>query len=324
MLRASSRRFPLALQFGRGSNVLDACLGCVLAIVGDLVGMKQPIIDEIRTGPDCDHSGVPRSPLPVSFRLQLTQDFLPYYAFDLLQVGLLPVGRRGYSTYAGAVIIPLLKRYPRLYGAIRHGVYGRMQSLRRSTVFDKVYRENEWGDGFSVSGPGSNLGATENIRHELPGLMRSIGARSLLDIPCGDFAWMSKIPRDFGYVGADLVGALVARNQRTYPGVRFLRLDLIKDTLPSCDAVLVRDCFVHLTNREIAKAVSNIRRSGAKFLLATTFPDTVPNQDTVPPCWRPLNLSLPPFDLGPPTKTILDYSPDQPNDQGKHLGVWKL
>src|SRR4051812_27850000 len=60
-------------------------------------------------------------------------------------------------------------------------------------VFSDIYRNNSWGDAESVSGRGSTLARTEVIRRSLPGLLESVGARSLLDAPCGDFNWMRHV-----------------------------------------------------------------------------------------------------------------------------------
>ena len=57
-------------------------------------------------------------------------------------------------------------------------------------TFAPFYTENRWGDPESVSGPGSTLTRTSKLRSELPVFWKEIGARTLLDAPCGDFNWM--------------------------------------------------------------------------------------------------------------------------------------
>ena len=61
-------------------------------------------------------------------------------------------------------------------------------------VFAEFYRDNKWGDAESVSGAGSNLAQTEEVRRVLPGLLAELGCRSMLDVPCGDFYWMRLVP----------------------------------------------------------------------------------------------------------------------------------
>jgi len=223
------------------------------------------------------------------------------------------------------MILQTLKRFPKLYAAIRYGLYGRIRSARRERVFQTTFKTNAWDDDFSVSGPGSNFLATQHIRAELPALLQSFEIGSLLDLPCGDFKWMKAVDLSgIAYTGGDIVQELIDQNIAHYPERTFLKLDIVKDRLPECDMVFVRDCFVHLSNRDILRALANVRSSGAQFLLSTTFPQLAQNQDTVTPYWRAINLSVEPFGLGPPLRLIRDYSDQQANDQGKHMGLWRL
>ncbi len=101
--------------------------------------------------------------------------------------------------------------------------------------FRHIYDTNHWSEAESVSGPGSTLEETDPIRRELPALLGDLGATSLLDLPCGDFHWMQNIDlAGIDYIGGDVVGELVERNQaqQARDGVRFCKLDLVHDTLP--------------------------------------------------------------------------------------------
>jgi hypothetical protein len=60
-------------------------------------------------------------------------------------------------------------------------------------VFTHHYQQNEWGDQESISGPGSTLEYTANLRAKLPELCERLGVRPLLDAPCGDFNWVREI-----------------------------------------------------------------------------------------------------------------------------------
>src|SRR5689334_2969418 len=60
-------------------------------------------------------------------------------------------------------------------------------------IFSSIYLDNSWGDPESVSGRGSTLARTEVVRRKLPILLASVGAKSLLDAPCGDFNWMQHV-----------------------------------------------------------------------------------------------------------------------------------
>ena len=77
--------------------------------------------------------------------------------------------------------------------------------------FTRIYEQNRWNDGESRSGIGSTVDGTAKLREELPRLVQSLGATSLLDAPCGDFNWMREVewPAGFEYIGADIVTALI-------------------------------------------------------------------------------------------------------------------
>jgi len=224
------------------------------------------------------------------------------------------------------VFISTLKRIPGLYEFLRYRIYAPLQSKNRKRVFLKIYQENAWGDRSSVSGPGSSLEATAELRRTLPGLLAELGVKSLLDIPCGDLEWIKHVPLGIEkYIGADIVEPLIEKNRVQYPNFgEFIHLDLLKDPLPSVDAILCRDCFIHLSNRDVIKALANIARTSSRYLITTTFPDLTINQDTVTPYWRALNLQLAPYNLPPPLRIVGDFSPLQAPHEQKYQGVWRI
>jgi len=161
--------------------------------------------------------------------------------------------------------------------------------------FDSIFRENKWGAKESVSGPGSTLKATRQIARALPRLLRDYRIKTILDIPCGDFNWMRTVNLDNAkYIGADIVADLIARNRDQYPNVDFRVLDLAHDSLPKSDLVIVRDCLVHFPFELINTTIENIKRSGAKYLLVTTFPERQ-NYDITLGAWRPVDMQADPI-----------------------------
>jgi SAM-dependent methyltransferase len=177
-------------------------------------------------------------------------------------------------------------------------------------IFTQIHRRNLWGNEESRSGVGSTHEFTEPLRRELPGLLRELSVRTLLDVGCGDFHWMNEVPLDgIDYIGAEIVDELVAELRQRYerPGRRFLCLDVSRDDLPRADLVLCRHCLIHLSNRNALRVLENIERSGARYLLATTFPSVKRNGNIVNGSWRPTNLERPPFGLPPPLRLISDY-----------------
>jgi SAM-dependent methyltransferase len=214
-------------------------------------------------------------------------------------------------------------------GSVR--IYRRLRRVGQSlylrppdmkAVFSDIYRQNAWADPESVSGRGSTLARTEVIRRELPSLLRSVGARSLLDAPCGDFNWMRYVALgDIAYIGADVVPELIARNRdlERAPGRVFAVLNITRDQLPQVDVILCRDCFIHFSYRDIDAAIANFKRSNSRYLLATTHVSVTENTDIQTGGWRSVNLQLPPFNFPPPGRLIIEDT-----ELGKGLGMWKL
>jgi hypothetical protein len=197
-------------------------------------------------------------------------------------------------------------------------------------LFTEIWRSNLWGADESRSGLGSEQDATSRLTAELPPLLRKFAIRTLLDLPCGDFAWLKAAELDLeAYVGADIVDEIVALNtarHATADGrISFRRLDLLTDSLPSMDAVLCRDCLVHLSFANIERAFANLAASGSRWLIVTTFTDHHDNRDIADGDWRLLNLQGPPFNL-PPPKALLNEGCREAGGtyDDKSLGVWRI
>lgn len=190
-------------------------------------------------------------------------------------------------------------------------------------VFTRIYDTNQWGDSTSLSGPGSSPELSAALLSELPRLLDQYEIESILDIPCGDFSWMRRLPFSGRYVGVDIVAPLIRKNLEIYGDERheFLVLDLLTDELPAADVVLCRDCMVHLSNRNVLQAFRNILRSRSTYLLATHFPQSTRNGNIVTGAWRPINLEAAPFKLPPPLHKIEEPKSLHP---GKTLSLWRI
>jgi hypothetical protein len=195
-------------------------------------------------------------------------------------------------------------------------------------IFTYIYRTNLWGDDGSPCGVGSDLESTAVLRREVPRLLRRYAVRSLLDLPCGDFGWLSQANLSgIDYTGADIVPDLVEGNIQRYagPGRRFVRLNLASDPLPRADVVLCRDCLVHLRYEQIFRAFANLRRSRSTYLLATTFLELDANAEIDTGDWRPLNLTLPPFALPDPLAVVIEDCTEIDGAYAdKALGLWRV
>lgn len=193
-------------------------------------------------------------------------------------------------------------------------------------IFTHIYDHNKWGHGDTRSGKGSGLDQTLELREEFPGLLKQLHITSLLDIPCGDFFWMKDLELPVQqYIGADIVASMTEENARRYgnDSRSFQQLDLIHDSLPKTDAILCRECLVHLCFDDILKAISNIKSSGATYLLTTHFPERKSNTDISTGKHRPLNMQLAPFGWPAPLMEIVEASASARKGK-KCLSVWKI
>lgn len=204
----------------------------------------------------------------------------------------------------------------------------RRSNLPGMLVFSQIYQDHFWPDRESRSGPGSNLEQTVTIRQRIPELLTSLGAASLLDVPCGDFNWMRQVSLGVKqYIGADVVPDIIDSNQRRFaaPGRQFLTLDAAEHSLPQVDLVFCRDLLVHLSFNDAFRVIANFQRSSSTYLLVTTFPAVKVNRHIETGGWRPLNLQLPPFAFPEPMTVINEGCTEGKGRYAdKSLGLWRL
>ncbi|MGH7577179.1 MAG: class I SAM-dependent methyltransferase, partial [Longimicrobiales bacterium] len=190
------------------------------------------------------------------------------------------------------------------------------------SIFNQIHRENHWRNAESASGGGSTVAFTESIRTELECWLTRERIASLADIPCGDFNWMRKVrlPDGCRYIGMDIVLDLVERNRARYQDAthRFEEGDLIAGELPNAEAYFCRDVFIHFPNDAIDCSIATIRRTGARFLVVTTFPHIRRKVDTQFPSSRLHNMA---FHLGEPVELLKDFGHSRTD---KFMGVWRL
>ena len=201
--------------------------------------------------------------------------------------------------------------------------------LRHATAkerFAKIYEENVWGgaaNAESRSGTGSSIDGTQSLRSRLPAALDALGARSLVDIGCGDFNWMKLTPLTQKYIGLDIVPSVIQANKSAFESetVVFHESDSTVDPLPAADAALCREVLFHLSFEDGEKLIANVCRSSAAYFLCTTDPTFKYNANIPTGAWRDLNLEIAPYNFPEPLERIADPQPDNPH---RELGVWRV
>jgi hypothetical protein len=174
-------------------------------------------------------------------------------------------------------------------------------------------------------GAGSTFDNTQNVREQLPRLLSQLRVMKLLDAPCGDGNWMSRTDLyGIEYIGADYdqVHCAWTKARESQPSKfrphskTVVKLDICRNALPPADLMLCRDFLQHLPNVDVSTVLNNFRASGIVWLLATSH-DNEKNDD-IPErgMFRPLNLTVAPFNFPAPQRSI-------PDGDGRMLGLWR-
>ncbi len=227
-------------------------------------------------------------------------------------------------------IIRTIKTIPicsRMHGIYTDIVY-RKTNVDHQKTFNEIYETNHWRDEESVSGPGSNSNAAKNLIERLPIILKKYNIKSIIDAPCGDFKWMSKVNlQQIDYLGCDIVQDLIDKNQKYFgnQNINFKKIDICNDELPGFELMLVRDCLVHMNHDLVKKFLLNVRKSNVKYLLLTSFPLTKYNHNIYTGNWWPMNMEIHPFNLPAPLDRITEDG-DEFNGQfpDKSLFLYKV
>jgi len=187
-----------------------------------------------------------------------------------------------------------------------------------------------WKGSESVSGYGSGVDYTRNLRNQLKSIIRDYEVSSILDIACGDCNWIKEFFNQDGlkYVGIDIVKPLIARNESLFRShqVKFLNLDVTNSEIPFADLVICRDLLFHLPNKEILKVLRKVVNSSSKYLLITTHPrnplDDFNNVDIPGGDFRRIDLFAKPFFL--PQSKILSFEDWMPPDPPRLMVLFEI
>ncbi|MBI4755629.1 MAG: class I SAM-dependent methyltransferase [Betaproteobacteria bacterium] len=225
---------------------------------------------------------------------------------------------------------PLIKKLPGVESVLRErevrAVSARYQGMSPHQIFSSIYdwKCGEFGPDSSTL-DGATPRQTRAVAQQLPGVLEQFDVRSVLDVGCGDFTWMSHADlAGVRYTGLDFLAPTQEKNARfARPGVDFVVADMLSEALPQADLVLCRDVFVHFSDARIGQAMDNIKRSGATWLLATTFPEKLRNFDCATGGWRAINFQRAPWGWPRPAALIVERVAEA-EFSDKALGLWRL
>ncbi len=208
------------------------------------------------------------------------------------------------------------------------------QSVEAQSVFNKIHKDAIWSNlrSGTTSGPGSSVKATTGLCQFLGEFIKTYNVQVFLDIPCGDCNWQANIPGldKIKYFGFDISEVAVQRAIETNSCRSYMKLgqlDIFSRVPMEADVIMVKDAFQHWPLDRAQLALRNIRKSGTKLLLATTFPTTCANKVIKLGRFYKCNLQLAPFDLGPPIvlRPQFEYhDASRGHDDGAHIGLWRF
>ena len=222
----------------------------------------------------------------------------------------------------------MIKKIPGAKRLVNFYYSQQLQKKDIKNIFTDYYVSNKWKDKESRSGTGSNLEVTTVLRDRLKNLLIKYNVTTVLDLPCGDYNWMNRVDYNFEqYTGADIVDPLIGNNNKKFANknTRFVIFNALEDDYPDAELLLCRDLWVHLSFEDINKFLEKFHQSSAKFLLATTYCQTIKNEDILTGLWRPINLYLPPFSFPKPAECLIEKTTES-NGQyknSKSLCLWK-
>lgn len=176
--------------------------------------------------------------------------------------------------------------------------------LKPESRFKSIWKYNYWGSAESLSGPGSTLEQTENLRNNLPDLFRDFDIGTIFDAPCGDLNWMNLVIRDnpnVNFIGGDVVPEVIQFVESKYrlPNFMCLEFDITQDEFPKADIWLSRAVLYHLSNDDIYLSLERFVNSEIRYILTTNCVTALDhkNTDIESGGWRSLNLKLHPFNF---------------------------
>lgn len=153
------------------------------------------------------------------------------------------------------------------------------RNRHRSTeaIFTDIYQNNRWGNdpegGRYCSGEGTTTDQVAGYKRFLVDFIRNNPIEQIFEIGAGDFRIMRDVLKqtpDTRYVGCDVVGELIERNNRQFGNERtaFVHADAVEASLlPPADLCIIRQVLQHLSNDQIKRILAKTRQY--RYVLVT-------------------------------------------------------
>lgn len=179
--------------------------------------------------------------------------------------------------------------------------------------------ETGWGKGELLCGPGSLEKFAKPSREKLRHWLSVTGAKSILEIGCGDLVWHGETLPEVDYHGVDLHERETWKARREQ-GAKLAVSDGISPDLPKADLIVARDVFIHLSNDYIARILNNLKEKGT-WLFASHDPAANAGREGRGPAvfnkhGYSVNLNDHPF--------CLQYHEEQDPPKWKGMSLFKL
>lgn len=184
-------------------------------------------------------------------------------------------------------------------------------------AFTAVYDKGEWRcdsvPDCPASGPGSTSTATAPLRAWLGSFLASHGARTLVDLGCGDHRALADLPLapDQRYVGVDCVAPLVAANAAQYGSEQkeFRHADVAHPdyAFPPGDVAILKDVVSHWPNHKLLAVLWRLytQRPYRHVVLVNCANQATHWQDCAVAGFRPLNAALFPLCIFKPHRAMV-------------------
>ena len=130
-----------------------------------------------------------------------------------------------------------------------------------------------------ASGPGSSNESSVFTKKLILETIKDYNIKSILDLGCGDWTWMSKIRnkfKDVSYEGWDASPAMVNTLIKKYgnENTKFFIKDIVTSRYPKVDLIICRDVLFHLDESLTIKIIKKIK---TPYLISTSHLDVKRN-----------------------------------------------